>query len=269
MSKNAARMPVAFVPHAGGPVTHVELGRPKAEVDAFAQYWRSLRDLPPAPPRALLVVSAHWEEAVPTVMSSPHPPMLYDYYGFPPEAYRITWPAPGDPELAAQVRELLSNAGFATAEDRQRGYDHGTFTPFKQTYPDADVPVVQLSLKSGLDAAEHLAIGRALAPLRDEGVFLVGSGDTFHNLRSFGAPGVYDKSMQFDEWLRAAVTAGAAERDERLARWSEGPFARFCHPREEHLLPLMVIAGAAGNDAGVVTWSGDFMRTRQTGYHFG
>jgi aromatic ring-opening dioxygenase catalytic subunit (LigB family) len=268
MSKTAARMPVAFVPHAGGPVTHVELGLPKAEVDALASYWRSVRDLPPTPPQALLVVSAHWEEKVPTVMSSPNPPMLYDYSGFPPEAYAITWPAPGDPKLAAQVRELLSQAGFATAEDERRGYDHGTFTPLKKAYPNADVPVVQLSLKRGLDAAEHLALGRALAPLRDERVFIVGSGDTFHNLRAFGAPGIYDKSLAFDQWLNEAATADATKRDERLASWMEGPFARFCHPREEHLIPLMVVAGAAGKDVGVITWSGDFMGTRQTGYHF-
>jgi aromatic ring-opening dioxygenase catalytic subunit (LigB family) len=202
-------------------------------------------------------------------MSSPHPPMLYDYYGFPPESYQITWPAPGDPRLAARVRELLGQAGFATAEDRERGFDHGTFTPLKQAYPDADVPVVQLSLKAGLDAAEHLALGRALAPLRDEGVFIVGSGDTFHNMSVFRSGGALERSQAFDAWLAQTVTAPPRERDARLHNWSEAPFARFCHPREEHLLPLMVIAGAAGEDAGVVTWSGRFIGSQQTGYHFG
>jgi aromatic ring-opening dioxygenase catalytic subunit (LigB family) len=263
------RMPVAFVPHGGGPITHVELGMPKADVEALGEYWRSLRALPPVAPRALLVISAHWEERVPTVMSSPHPPMLYDYYGFPEEAYQITWPAPGDPALAERVRELLSGAGFTTAEDPLRGFDHGTFTPLKQTYPEANVPVVQLSLQHRLDAAEHLAMGRALVPLRDEGVFIIGSGDTFHNLRELNRRNAYEKSLQFDAWLKAAVTSDAATRDERLTHWTEGPFARYCHPREDHLVPLMVIAGAAGNDAGVVTWSGVFIATRQTGYHFG
>lgn len=265
----STRMPVAFVPHGGGPVTHVELGFPAAEVEALGRYWRSVRELPLSPPSALLAISAHWEEPVPTVMSAPHPPMLYDYSGFPPEAYRITWPAPGDPVLAARVRDLLSSAGFSTAEDPRRGYDHGTFTPLKQAYPDASVPVVQLSLKQGLDAREHLAIGRALAPLRDEGVFLVGSGDTFHNLGEFFGGAPYERSLKFDEWLTAAVTGDAAARDERLAQWTSAPFARYCHPREEHLIPLMVIAGAAGSDGGKVTWSGRFMGTQQTGYHFG
>lgn len=265
----SVKMPVAFLPHGGGPVTHVELGMPKAEVEALGHYWRSVRGLPPTTPRALLVVSAHWEESVPTVMSSPKPPMLYDYSGFPPEAYKITWPAPGDPVLAVRVRELLSHAGFATAENKQRGFDHGTFTPLKQTYPNADVPVIQLSLKRGLDAAEHLALGRALAPLRNEGVFIVGSGDTFHNLPEFFAGRAFDRSMKFDEWLKGAVTGSASARERLLTSWTTAPFARFCHPREEHLIPLMVIAGAAGTDPGTITWSGPFMGSQQTGFHFG
>lgn len=265
----SARMPVAFLPHGGGPVTHVELGMPKAEVDALAQYWRSVREIPPSKPRAILAVSAHWEESQLTVMSAEQPPMLYDYSGFPPEAYQIKWPAPGDPLLATRVRELLGHAGFSTAEDKRRGFDHGTFTPLKQTYPNADVPVLQLSLKRGLDAAEHLAIGRALAPLRSEGVFIVGSGDTFHNMAEFFAGRAFDRSMKFDEWLKQAVTASPGDRDRSLANWAAAPFARFCHPREEHLIPLMVIAGAAGSDLGTTTWSGPFMGAQQSGFHFG
>jgi aromatic ring-opening dioxygenase catalytic subunit (LigB family) len=270
----AMKMPVAFLPHAGGPITHVKMGFHDAEVDAFGRYWRAVRELTPTAPKAVLVVSAHWEAPVPTVMSSAHPPMLYDYYGFPPDAYKITWPAPGDPALAARVRDLLTKAGFASDEDRERGFDHGTFTPLKQTYPNADVPVVQLSLKAGLDAAEHLAIGRALQPLRDEGVFIVGSGDTFHNMREFRMRGggdghVHDPSVKFNDWLTAAVTGNAAEREEKLAHWTTAPFARFCHPREEHLLPLMVIAGAAGEDPGKVTFTGEFVGSQQVGYHFG
>lgn len=263
------KMPVAFLPHGGGPVTHVELGMPKAEVESLGRYWRSVRDLPPSKPRAILAVSAHWEEGVPTVMSAAQPPMLYDYGGFPAEAYKISWPAPGAPVLAAHVRDLLGRAGFATAEDKQRGFDHGTFTPLKQTYPNAEVPVVQLSLKRGLDAAEHLAIGRALAPLRDEGVFIVGSGDTFHNIPEFMGGHAFDRSMKFDEWLKSALTGGVATRDELLTNWEQAPFARYCHPREEHLIPLMVVVGAAGSDAGTITWTGPFMGTQQTGFHFG
>lgn len=262
------RMPVAFVPHAGGPVTHVDLGAPRAEVEPLATYWQSLRELPPQKPRAVLVVSAHWEARVPTVMSSAHPPMLFDYYGFPPAAYALTWPAPGDPEMAAHVRGVLEHAGFATAEDRERGFDHGTFTPLKQTYPHADVPVVQLSLKAGLDPAEHLRIGRALAPLRDEGVFVVGSGMSFHNMRAFFSNAGPRASEAFDAWLGEAVTAAPEERDRRLLQWAEAPSGRECHPREEHLLPLMVIAGAAGASRGEVAFRGSVFGQRIAAHHF-
>jgi aromatic ring-opening dioxygenase catalytic subunit (LigB family) len=263
------RMPVVFAPHGGGPWPFVDLGIAKAEVDELAGYLRSLRALPKTPPRALLIVSAHWEEPVPTVMSGEHPPILYDYYGFPPASYEITWPAPGDPRLAARVRELLGAAGFETAADAKRGFDHGTFIPFKLTYPDADVPVVQLSLKTGLDPAEHLAMGRALAPLRDEGVFLLGSGMTFHNLRAFRDPRSAALSEAFDAWLREAATLPPDERDRRLAQWSQAPQARYAHPREEHLLPLMVVAGAAGADRGTTAYNGSMFGARLSAYHFG
>jgi aromatic ring-opening dioxygenase catalytic subunit (LigB family) len=264
------RMPVVFLPHGGGPWPFVELGfGDKAELNQLATYLRNLRVLPKSPPKAVLVISAHWEESVPTVMSSARPPMLYDYYGFPPESYQLTWPAPGEPKLAARVRELLGKAGFETAEDTGRGFDHGTFVPLKLTYPDADVPTVQLSLKAGLDPKEHLAMGRALQPLRDEGVFIVGSGMTFHNLRAFGDPRARPVSETFDAWLREAATLPARERDERLARWSTAPAARLAHPREEHLLPLMVIAGAAGEDPGTLGYNGTILGLRLSAYHFG
>src|SRR5690606_35562565 len=146
--------------------------------------------------------------------------MFYDYYGFPPASYEIEWPAPGDPALAARVQELLGAAGFATATDSTRGFDHGTFIPLKLTYPDASIPTVQLSLKASLDPAEHLAIGRALAPLRDEGVFIIGSGMTFHNLRDFLDPRSRPIAETFDRWLRDAATLPAAERDRALASWA-------------------------------------------------
>src|SRR5262249_25926643 len=163
-TQTGERLPVVFVPHGGGPWPFIDtpLGEPK-ELEELAAYLRSIRSVPQTPPRALLVISGHWEEPVPTVMTSPHPPMLYDYYGFPPESYRISWPAPGDPSLASHVRELLENAGFKTAEDAKRGFDHGTFVPLKLAYPQAEIPTVQLSMKRGLDPKEHIALGRALA----------------------------------------------------------------------------------------------------------
>jgi aromatic ring-opening dioxygenase catalytic subunit (LigB family) len=232
-------------------------------------YLESLHALPRRKPTALLVVSAHWEEAVPTVMTLARPPLLFDYYGFPPASYKLTWPAPGAPDLAARVRSLLGNAGFKTGEDGKRGFDHGTFVPFKVAWPDAGIPTTQVSLKAGLDPAEHLAMGRALAPLRDEGVFILGSGMTFHNMRLFGDPRAPAVADVFDAWLRQAATAPPAERETLLTRWAAAPAARQAHPREEHLLPLMVVAGAAGEDVGVHAWSGTMMGCRVSAFHYG
>ena len=263
-------MPVAFLPHGGGPWPFVDIGMSEeAQLEELAGYLRSVRDLPSVPPKALLVVSAHWEEAVPTVTSSAQPPLLYDYYGFPPEAYEVTWPAPGDPVLAARTRSLLEEAGFGTAADPTRGFDHGTFVPLKLTDPDADVPVVQLSLVRGLDPAQHIAMGRALAPLRDEGVFLIGSGMTYHHLQGMFSGDGADVSATFDTWLRETGELESAARDERLANWEAAPMARRAHPREEHLLPMMVVAGAAGEDRGSVAYAGAYLGVRLSAYHFG
>ncbi|AKU89898.1 DODA-type extradiol aromatic ring-opening family dioxygenase [Vulgatibacter incomptus] len=270
--KSAARperMPVVFLPHGGGPWPFVDIGfGTPAELDELAAYLRSVSEVPKTKPTALLVISAHWEERVPTVSTAERPPMLYDYYGFPPESYELQWPAPGSPALAARVRELLGGAGFETAANPTRGYDHGTFVPLKLAYPNADVPTVQLSLRRDLDPEVHLAMGRALAPLRDEGVFIVGSGMTFHDLRSFGPRGG-PASETFDAWLREATTRSRPERDRLLADWTSAPMARRAHPREEHLLPLMVVAGAAGDDQGVVAYNGSFASARLSAYHFG
>ncbi len=264
-----ARQPTLYLPHGGGPTTYVDVGTPADEVEALGAYWRGVAASLPERPRALLVVSAHWEEDVPTVMTSPRPPMLYDYYDFPPASYEIQWPAPGDPSLAVRVRGLLEAAGFASAEDAERGFDHGTFVPLGRVFPDADVPTVQLSLERGLDPARHLAMGRALAPLRDEGVFLVGSGMSYHNMRGFRAPGADEHAERFDAWLRETSRRDAVARDAALARWMDAPAAREVHPREEHLLPLMVVAGAAGSDAGSVPFQGRFMTKAISAIRFG
>lgn len=263
------RLPVAFIPHGGGPWPFVELGLDRAEVASLSTYLRDLAGLAGPSPSAVLVISAHWEEDVPTVMSGATPPLLYDYYGFPEAAYLLSWPAPGSPALAARVRALLADAGFASAEDPARGFDHGTFVPLKLTWPEARVPVVQLSLMKDLDPARHLALGRALAPLREEGVFIVGSGMSFHNLRALRDPRAGAVSEVFDAWLREAATAEPAERDRQLTAWLTAPAARAAHPREEHLLPLMVIAGAAGADPGRVGYDGTMMGWRLSAFHFG
>jgi aromatic ring-opening dioxygenase catalytic subunit (LigB family) len=171
--------------------------------------------------------------------------------------------------LASRVQELLNNAGIPSATNAVRGYDHGTFVPLKLAYPKAEVPTVQLSLKRNLDPAAHLAIGRALEPLRDEGVFIVGSGMTYHNLRGFGQPSTRPESRAFDGWLQGVMNLGQAARDQALVAWENAPFARQVHPREEHLLPLMVVAGAAGADPAHLTYAGTILGLAISGYHFG
>lgn len=264
-------LPTIYLPHGGGPWPFLEPGRffSSEEGDALRAYLAGLPSALPERPEALLVISAHWEEPVPTVMTSPAPPMLYDYYGFPPSSYEITWPAPGQPALAARVREALSQAGIESAEDPNRGFDHGTFVPLLVAFPSADVPTVQLSLKRGLDPAAHYAIGRALAPLRREGVLILGSGMSFHDLRGFGRPSAQAVSETFDAWLQEAATQPPEERARRLEAWASAPAARQAHPREEHLLPLMVVAGAAEADPGSVAYSGTFGRMRISAIHYG
>ncbi len=263
------RQPAIFLPHGGGPWPFVDLGMDPAEVASLAGYLRGLPARLPARPDAILVVTAHWEAPVPTVSTSAAPPMLYDYYGFPPKAYTLRWPAPGAPAIAARVRALLGAAGIRSDEDATRGYDHGTFIPMMVAWPEADVPCVQLSLKAGLDPAAHLAIGRALAPLRDENVLILGSGLSYHNLRSFWDASATQDAEAFDTWLAGVIPLAAPARDAALTAWSQAPSARRCHPREEHLLPLMVVAGAAGDDAGESDWTGTMMRKRIRSARFG
>lgn len=240
-------MPTFFLSHGGGPWPYMDGDYRRAHAKLEA----SLQALPatlPEKPKAILMISAHWEEAAFTVTTSPAPGMLYDYGGFPAHTYEVVYPAPGDPVLAERVVQLIEAAGLPAARNAQRGYDHGAFCTLVPMYPDADVPVVQLSLKRGLSPADHLALGRALAPLRDEGVLILGSGFSFHNLRQYGVVG-REPSAAFDAWLQTAVP-NAEGRDEQLMAWALAPAARIAHPREEHLLPLMVAAGAAEGDTG-------------------
>lgn len=234
------RLPTVFIPHGAGPCFFMAWTRGPADAWARTEtYLRGLVASLPERPKAILVVSGHWEAPVFTVGSGERPGLIFDYYGFPEHTYELTFDAPGSPSLAARVRDLLAGAGIASEADPERGWDHGVFVPLKLVTPDADIPVVQLSLKAGLDAAEHLAAGRALARLRDEGVLIVGSGMSWHNMRGF-SPAFTEKSARFDAWLEAAAADPA-----RLARWADAPFGREAHPREEHLIPLMVCAGAA------------------------
>jgi aromatic ring-opening dioxygenase catalytic subunit (LigB family) len=227
----------------------------KDQLDAYAGTYDYLQKLPstlPEQPLAILSVSGHWEESEFTVATSERPPMVYDYYGFPEHTYRVQYPAPGSRAVATRVKELLSGAGVRVDENAERGFDHGTFVPLAVMYPQANVPVVSFSLRGSLSASEHLRMGAALAPLRDEGVLIVGSGLSYHNLRMLRMPASAGPvSDQFEAWLTEAVSdPNPASRAQRLSRWEEAPAARLAHPREEHLIPMMVAAGAADQSRG-------------------
>ena len=218
-SGNDTRQPTLFIPHGGGPCFFMDPppNDPHAW-DAMAAYLRGIAASLPAKPRAILVISAHWETPRPTVMTAAHPPMLFDYYGFPEHTYKLEYPAPGSPELASRVRALLADAGIASDADDARGYDHGVFVPFLLMFPDADIPIVQLSLRGDLDPAAHIAIGRALAPLRDEGVLIVGSGMSYHNLRRFWSTRVRCVARGGCRFDRHNCTRGEARRMGQRAR---------------------------------------------------
>ncbi|PKP84438.1 MAG: dioxygenase [Alphaproteobacteria bacterium HGW-Alphaproteobacteria-2] len=268
------RQPAHFIPHGGGPCFFMDWD-PPTEWDRHRAFLEALPGTLPERPRALLVISGHWEEPVFTVQHNPAPGLLFDYYGFPPHTYDLTWSAPGDTALAERVEALIAGAGFETARDTARGFDHGVFVPLKVAFPAADIPTVQLSLRADMDAGAHLAMGRALAPLRDEGVLIIGTGNTFHNMavlmRSMrgGRRGPVEGG-DFDAWLGDAVTRpDPAERDRLLAGWEAGPGARHAAPREEHLLPLHVVAGAGGADRGVKTLEDHVMGAVESAFRFG
>jgi len=249
---HASRLPVYFISHGGGPWPWIpEMRQRLSTLEA------SLADMPRQlgrTPRAILVISGHWESDSFEVMGTEKPPMVYDYRGFPPHTYSIRYDAPGAPDVAERVRGLLADAGLPTRIDTRQGFDHGTFSPLAVMYPEADVPVLQLSLQSGYDVDAHLAAGRALAPLRDEGVLIVASGLSYHNLRNFG-PGANAPSAAFDAWLREALKPASAERRAASLRvWDQAPAARLAHPQEDHLIPLMVAAGAAGDDPSTLVY---------------
>ncbi|ADE14889.1 Extradiol ring-cleavage dioxygenase class III protein subunit B [Nitrosococcus halophilus Nc 4] len=264
------RLPSMFVPHGAGPCFFMDWN-PPGTWERMESWLRGLTGQVGATPKALLVVSAHWEAEVFTVNAQAQPGLLYDYNGFPEHTYRLTWPAPGAPALAAEVGALLAAEGFTVAEDHERGLDHGVFIPMKLAFPEADVPVVQLSLRSGLDPAEHLKAGQALAPLRRQGVLIVGSGMSYHNMAQLrhGGTALDPASQHFDAWLAETVALPPAQREPRLLDWARAPGARDSHPREEHLLPLHVVAGAADGDSGLKVFEDQVLGSVQSAFLFG
>ena len=261
-------LPTVFLPHGAGPCFFMDWSRGGAHTwDKTADWLKSLVASLPERPRAILVISGHWEAPVFTVGSGEAPKLNYDYAGFPAHTYQLRFDAPGAPALAHRVRDLLQGFGLTAAEDPDHAWDHGVFIPLKLVTPDADIPVVQLSLQHSLDPALHLAAGRALTPLRDEGVLIVGSGMSWHNMGGF-SPAFTERSEAFDAWLSAAL-ADPRTRDQALIPWSEGPYARLAHPREEHLAPLFVAAGAAEGEGGRHLFHDVAMDVAISAYAFG
>jgi len=268
----APTLPTYAISHGGGPWPWIK--------DLMPVDWNplesALTSIPielEATPKAVLVITAHWEGPVFTVQASARPPMIYDYGGFPAHTYQIQYPAPGEPAVADRVTQLLTDAGLDNTQDPDRGFDHGTFVPMHVMFPHADIPIVQMSILSSFDPEQHLAAGRALAPLRDEGVLIVASGlPTYHDLSSMG-PSAKAPSATFDEWLTETIVATTGdERATRLTNWDKAPAARQAHPREDHFIPLLVAAGAAPDDPGIRTYHesgslGGF--TTSSAYRFG
>jgi aromatic ring-opening dioxygenase catalytic subunit (LigB family) len=219
---------------------------------AYAPLRSALAAIPgtlPQPPRAILMLSAHWiTRGGFRIGSAPQPGMVYDYDGFPPHTYDIHYPAPGSPALADRVADLLSAQGIPLSPDPQRGFDHGAFVPAFCLYPEARVPMVQLSIEAGFNPATHHALGVALRPLRDENILILGSGLSYHNLRLLG-PGGRQPSADFDRWLQdTLIGTPAAKRRAGLLDWEHAPAARIAHPMEDHFIPLLVADGAADGD---------------------
>lgn len=259
--------PAYYIPHGGGPWPFLPS---MAERHAsMIHFLRGLITEAGRKPRSILVISGHWEAPLPTVSSRSDYSMLYDHEGFPRNMYALRYPAPGSPDLASNVVELLTAAGFAAATESVRGYDHGVFVPLMIVDPEATIPVVPLSLLEGLDPAEHFAVGRALAPLRRENVLIVGSGMSFHNPPAFYSGRAFDRASAFDAWLTEAVTGDPAPRNALLCTWTSAPEARFAHPREEHLMPLMVAAGAAEDETATRVFQGEFIGVPVSGFRFG
>jgi 4,5-DOPA dioxygenase extradiol len=257
--------PVLFIPHGGGPLPllgdkgHVEMA------DFMQTITPSL-----GRPSAILVISAHWEEDIVTITGGNAPSLIYDYYGFPEESYEIKYPAAGQPELARKIHQLLRDGGIDAKLDNKRGFDHGLFVPLKMMFPEADIPCVEVSLLSSLDPASHIQIGRALSALRNDNVLIIGSGLSFHNMQAFfkDSDALDEKNEKFEAWLINICTnekLTAKQRAQKLLSWEEAPSARYCHPREEHLLPLHVCYGICGSVAKLV-FDGKILGKRASAY---
>lgn len=249
------RQPVYFISHGGGPWPWV--AQWEGEYRMLRQAITRIPNELPTKPQAILVISAHWITSNGlAITTNPSPSMLYDYYGFPENTYHVQYPAPGFPELAKSIAQQLRTAGFHISEDNNRGFDHGAFVPLALAFPDASIPVIQLSIHRSFEPNYHIALGEALQSLRDKNILIIASGLSFHNMRMFNPTGKVP-SQQFDDWLQQHIlvepdttyqNALLLTRKQSLIHWEQAPAARIAHPMEDHLVPLMIAVGAAGED---------------------
>lgn len=259
------QQPSFFIPHGGGPCFFMD--DPRGIWTGMEAFLRNLPATLPERPLAVLIVSGHWETDGFAFTGAERPSLIYDYHGFPRHTYELRYDAPGSPALAARAAALLAEAGIKAAVDPTRGLDHGVFVPLKVALPDADIPVVEMSVDRTLNPALHVAAGRALAALRNEGVLILASGMSFHNMRGYGDPRFTAPSEAFDAWLTQAAAQTGPARAEELAHWETAPAARLSHPEAEHLLPLMVAAGAS-EGTGERVYSEKVMETIISGFRF-
>lgn len=264
MTTSQQRMPTAYITHGGGPCFFMDWDPPH-EWDSLRSALEYLPQRLPEQPRAILVISAHWESREVAISSNPSPPLIYDYGGFPPHTYELTYPAPGNVDVAREAAALLDAAGIDNRLDPDRGWDHGVFIPLKVIYPNADIPIVSMSVRHDLDPQAHLEIGQALAPLRDQGVFILASGSSFHHFGNFGT----QHTEIFDKWANEVMAQDPSKRWESLKNWESAPSARQAHGREEHWIPLMVAVGAAGGDPAHTIFNDVVMHSRMSCWLFG
>ncbi len=263
-----AKLPCYYIPHGGGPCFFMDWTPPDTWL-SMQIYLEGFLKRHSGQARAALVVSAHWEADPVAITAAEQPGLLYDYYGFPAHTYRLAWPAPGSPALAGRIHQLLAEAGIPAELDGDRAFDHGVFIPLKLALPEARLPTVQLSLHPSLDPETHIRLGQSLAALREEGVLIIGSGMSYHDVGALMGRRQVKDSALFDAWLRETAGLPQPQRDQRLRAWEQAPAARLCHPREEHLLPLHVIAGAAGEDAGYLDYAGTVLGVDISAFRFG
>lgn len=234
---------IVYLSHGGGPMPLLNEKSHRKMIDFMKQLAQKIKK-----PDAIIVFSAHWEEKIPTVIGSSNPGLYYDYYGFPEKTYNLSYQIPGNLNLVEELVNIFKLHDVAINIDSTRGFDHGVFIPLMLMYPKGNIPTIQISLIKGLDPKKHLELGNVIKDLKKKNVLVIGSGFSFHNMNAFSWSDddqIDEKNDTFQEYLIQYCTEEKYlnKRDETLIAWDKIPFARYCHPREEHLLPLHVCLG--------------------------